>query len=296
MSFRKSFLAAFALSAVCLNPLPAAADITITDIVGRTVTLEKPAERILLGEGRQLIALSPIEPDIGNKIVGWLGDLQRLDPASYQLYREKYPNLDKVPQVGVTSEETFSVEKALSVRPDIAILSGGHGPSSDSTETIRQLEAAGIPVIFVDFRNKPLENTIPSLKIMAQALGREAESQAFIEFYENRMKRISDRLAAHPDLQRPKVLMEMFAGSEDCCGSPGRGNLGEFIDFVGGHNIGADVLQAPLGPISLEYIVSQNPEVYIGTGSSQAARGVVLVGAGVEEEATQESLKKAIAL
>lgn len=38
-------------------------DITVTDIAGRQVTLDAPAERVILGEGRQIYLLGLLEPE-----------------------------------------------------------------------------------------------------------------------------------------------------------------------------------------------------------------------------------------
>src|SRR5690606_6714177 len=83
-------------------------------------------------------------------------------------------------------------------------------------------------------------------------------------------------------------------GDRECCGSPGKGNLGDYIEFAGGHNIGADVLPGSLGTLNLEYIISEDPEVYIGTGGSGTTTGVK-IGSGVEENATRESLATVVA-
>lgn len=269
------------------------APITVQDISGREVRLDRPAQRVLLGEGRQLLALSLIHPDPTELLVGWLGDLKRLDPATYELYRERSPAIDEIPQVGATSEETFSIEKALAVEPDIAILSGGHGPSEASSETVRLLEAAGIPVVFIDFRNEPLTNTIPSIRILGQVLGMEERAEEFIAFYEARMQEIADRLSGQV-IERPKVYMEMHAGGDrPCCGSPGKGNLGDYIEFAGGENIGASVLPGPLGTLNLEYIIAEDPVVYIGTGGSTNEVGI-RIGTGVEEEIARETLAQVV--
>src|SRR5690554_3953641 len=99
--------------------------LVIEDITGQTVTLEKPAEWVLFGEGRHLITLSLVHPNPSEVISGWLGDMRRLGGATYDLYLDHFPELNDIPMVGITSEETFSVEKALAVQPDIAIFSGG---------------------------------------------------------------------------------------------------------------------------------------------------------------------------
>ncbi len=283
-----------AVCATLLGPAAAlaAGPITVTDVDGRQVVLQQPAKRILLGEGRYLNALSLLAPDPVALVAGWLGELKRLDSAAYAAYQAKFPAVDEIPLVGVTSEETFSIEKALAVEPDLAVFgTQGHGPSR-SSEAIQQLTAAGIPVIFLDFRAQPLENTLPSLMALGQAIGREKEALAYADFYRERMARISSRLdAAKP--ARPKVLMDMHAGVRDCCSSPGQGNLGGFIGFAGGHNIGGDVIPGPLGPLNLEYIIDQNPDVYIATGGTNRSNaGGVLVGTGIPEDDTRDSLRR----
>src|SRR5688572_26564058 len=173
-------LVALGLSA--LSPARADAPIAITDIAGRTVKLERPAQRILLGEGRQLLALSLIHPDPVSILAGWPSDLSRQDASTYARYREKYPAIDSIPVVGQGSLDTFSVEKAIASKPDVAIFSGGYGPSAKSTDIIARLESAGIPVVFVDFVGKPLENTAQSVTILGQVIGREKEAEAYVAF------------------------------------------------------------------------------------------------------------------
>lgn len=273
---------------------PAAAEpVTVTDIAGRTVTIEAPATRLLLGEGRDLVALALVHPEPVSVLAGWLGDLQRLDRATYDLFRARFPAIEQVPIVGVTSEESFSIEKALSVAPDLAVLGyAGHGPSPRSKEVIDRLTEAGIPIVFVDFRGKPIENTVPSLKILGQVLGQEDRVGRYIDLYEQRLAVIRDRVAAS-DAPRPKVLLDMRPTVDaGCCGSPGRGNLGDFIDLVGGHNIGADVLPGPLGQLDAEYVLATDPDIYIATGTANGHEtGGVPMGAGIDVATARAGLE-----
>src|SRR5262249_54686038 len=150
-----------------------------------------PVQRILLGEGRQLLALSLLHPDPVSLLAGWPADLKKQDETTYGRYREKFPAIDKVPVVGLGTQDTFSVEQALAVAPDVAIFSGGYGPSWKSTEIISRLESAGIPVVFIDFVAKPLEDTVPSIALLGQVLGREQQSAAYIDFYQAHRRRIA---------------------------------------------------------------------------------------------------------
>src|SRR5690606_7547321 len=72
-------LAAWAFGAASLRfgSSAFAQSITLTDIAGRQVTLERPAQHVILGEGRQLNALALLHPDPVGLVAGWLGELQR---------------------------------------------------------------------------------------------------------------------------------------------------------------------------------------------------------------------------
>ena len=83
--------ALFAWVLLLFAPTPAnAAPIVMTDILGRTVTLEKPAERIVLGTGRSISVLALIHPDPVSRIVGWRDDFKR-DTTSYAAWQKAFP-------------------------------------------------------------------------------------------------------------------------------------------------------------------------------------------------------------
>lgn len=268
-----------------------AADATvITDIAGRTVTVERPVKRILLGEGRQLLAVSLIHPDPVSILAGWPADLIKQDATTYGLYRERFPGIENVPLVGQGSVDTFSIEQALAVGPDVAVFSGGYGPSVQSTDVVSRLEAAGIPVLFIDFMGKPLEHTAQSLEILGQLLGREKEAQAYIDFYNSRRQRIAERLEKEKP-KAPSVFMHAHAGLGACCNSPSRATIGAFIDAAGGRNIAADVLTTPFGQLNLEYVLSVDPDIYVGTGGVHlAGKGGLVMGPGIERDTSEKAL------
>lgn len=264
--------------------------ITIKDVQGRTVTLPRPAKKILLGEGRDIITLNILDANPAGLVAGWSGDFKRT--LEYKNYKEKFPEIENIPVVG-NNAASFSAEKAIASRPDVAVFSAnGHGPGPQSTEIIAQLQAAGIPVVFIDFRKDPFNNTVPSIRLLGKILNREKKAEEFIKFYEIRKKRIADRIAANKP-SRPKVFMDMKAGmAENEFNSPGKTNLGSFIELAGGRNIGADVLPGAVGQLNREYVVSVNPDIYIATGTDVfRGRGVVL-GADVKPAEVTSSMQK----
>ena len=268
--------------------------VTVTDITGRTVTLPQPARRILLAEGRQILGLSLLHPDPVSLIAGWLGDFRRNDSESYALYRQKFPAIDDIPLLGMGNDGTFSVEKAIAIKPDVAVLGTSFAPGGRSSDVARQLEAAGIAVVFTDFFVNPFDNTIPSMRVLGRVTGRDQQAEDYIAFYQQHMQRIADRLK---DVTvRPTILFETHASPADCCHAPGAGNIGRFISFAGGESISAAVSKGPTAQLGLEYVLSQNPAVYVGTGGSHLkATGGLVIGPGFERAAINERLAAVVA-
>jgi len=290
-------LAVIASAYVTLAALPAAADegVVVTDITGRTVTLPRPAKRVLLAEGRQIIALSLLDPEPVDFLAAWLGDFRRNDSESYAQYRRKFPEIDQVPVLGIGSDGTFPVERAIEIKPDVAVLGISFAPGGRANDVARQLEAAGIPVVFTDFFVAPFEHTVASVRILGRVIGRDARAGEFAEFYEPRMKRIAD-LVARANGQRPRVLLETHASVGDCCHAPGAGNIGRFIAFAGGDSISASVAPGPTSQLSLEYVIAANPDIYIGTGGAHLkASGGLVIGPGFDPAAIRERLAAVVA-
>ena len=132
-----------------------------------------------------------------------------------------------------SSAGTLSVEQVLAAKPDLAVFSLGSQPSEEERAKI---EAAGIPVVVIDFFVHPLRNLESSLRLLGEATGREEQAEAFLAFRRERLDAIAAEVKALGDAPRPRVFLEPHAGmTADCCNSPGRGNVGEIIDFVVAH-------------------------------------------------------------
>lgn len=283
-------LAAMTASAVVT---PAHAGETVTDMAGRQVTLPDHVDRILLGEGRLLYAVALLEGKQPlARIVGWQGELQSLDPQTWQQYEKIFPKIDTIPKIGQSSEATVSAEKALALKPDLAIFSiGGHGPGRHNA-LVKEFAAAGVPVIFVDFRQKPLEDTVPSLRLMGKAMHREAQADAYISLYESHLKTVRDAVATIAANERPKVFVQMLAGVwPGCCHTVGNGSIGEFVDAAGGVNIARDLLPGVIGDLNIEHVIASRPDVYIATGTRGNANQLrIHVGAETSARDARDSL------
>lgn len=216
-------------------------------------------------------------------------------PNGYAEYRRRFPGIDRIPVIGRTSEESVSVEQTLATRPDVAIFGlGGHGPGRQSG-LVPELQKAGVPVVFIDFRAQPVKNTPASMRILGHAIHREAQAEAYARFYEEHLQRVRVRERVEPvrPAQRPRVFAELLAGVWDgCCHTAGQGSMGEFIKAAGGVNIAAGKVPGAIGDMHLEALIAQDPDVYIATGSSpQGSRPMLRAGAGVAPASMAESLR-----
>ena len=289
----RTLLLAFVLAAASLACPPArSGEIVVTDIAGREVRLERPASRILIDDGRYLVALALIHPDPVGLLSAWPKDIHRIGPAYYRQFAEKFPAIETLKQ-SASSAANFSVEQVLAAEPDLAIFSLQSQPSVDE---IAQIQRAGIPVAIIDFFNHPLENLEPGFRLLGAVTGRQDEAEAFIAFRRERMERVRERLAADAG-PRPSVLLEPHAArTEECCPSPGKGNIGDYIALTGGDNIGADVISGITGMLNLEYVIEANPQVYIATGGPHMeGTGGLLIGPGYDAETTRATLSRVAA-
>ena len=273
----------------------AAQPVTVTDMLGRSVTLPGPAKRIVLGQGRQLNAFGLLHPDPVSLLAGWGSDHKRQNPDAYTLYRERFPALEAVPTVGDgATPNGFSFEQTVALMPDLVVLSRSlAGTRRGPGDLVERFEAAGIPVAVIDFYLDPLTETVPSLRSLGRLIGREAQAEQVIAFYERHMRGIAERLAG---ASRPDVFMHTHAGGFECCSSPGKGTLDAFITAAGGRNIAAPLLPGASGQISLEQLVSADPRVYIATGGTHLEKnGGLVLGLGVSAEKAQASFAKLLA-
>ncbi len=277
------------LAALFVVPM-AHAEILLRDAAGRAVRLDAPAKRIVTNEPLLLLSLALIDPEPVSKLAGWAAP-QRFDRGMYADFRKRFPAIDNIPVVGAVMPANVSVESILSVEPDLFVVSLWQ-PGWESA--VQLLDAAGVPVIFLDGPENdargPAEATGFSMRLLGQAIGREAEANAFFDFVGQRYRLVTERLKGV--IERPEVLIDAHAGTL-CCAIPGAHNrITEMMRLAGGHSVGSDDVPGYDGQINAEFVLGVDPRVYIGTGGPHlAAQGGLVVGGGVDAADARASLK-----
>jgi len=250
---------------------PAPTQITVTDMAGRQVSVTVPVKKVVLGWAKHLPTFAAVAgEDFPRKIAGWgLPRLiDRTDEDTYLKYKEKYPEIGAIPDVGSHVRGTFSVEKVISLKPDVVIfplwmLNNEYG---GIVEDIAKMEKVGIPAVFIDYWEKPFENAMPSALLLGALLGKEKRAQEIVDFYQKRINEVVSRLQKI-DKPKPTVYVEHGAKrpSEDrfTCGNYAWGVV---VVKAGGINISEGIIKR-WGPIAPEYLLKTNPDVIIIAGT-----------------------------
>ena len=212
-----------ALGLFCIAGTAAAK--TITDVAGRQVEVATESKRIILGEGRQIYLLAAFDTDAPfQRVVGWRDDFHKADWDGYQAYEKRYPQIKTLPTFGGAKDGTFNIEQALTLKPDLVLMNLESKAATDEGKLIEKLQAVGIPVVFIDFREAPMVNAEKSIRIMGELLNKPARAQAIIDFRRQQIERVTARLKDFHG-PRPKVMIDRAGGyTDECCMSFGNEN------------------------------------------------------------------------
>ena len=275
---------------------PAAETRTVEDVAGRSVQVPVEAKRIILGEGRQIYLLAALDTEAPfQRVVGWRDDLEKADRDGYEIYRQKYPFIAELPRFGGAKEGTFDVEQALTLHPDLVVMNLKSKLATDEGGLIDKLAAVGIPVVFIDFRERPFENAEKSIRILGQVIGREQRAEEVIAFRRAEIEKVTARLASYAG-PRPQVMIDRAGGySDECCMSFGDENFGRMVSVAGGDNIARDLIPGTFGTLNPEQIVASKPDVVVVTGSNwtlyETAGAWVGVGPGADRDVSRARLQ-----
>lgn len=273
---RRGFALATAATAMFFATAPHAfADaMTLIDIAGREVTLPDTPSRIILGEGRMMYAIAPLATDDPfENIVGWKDDLIQYDPDAFRRFEAAFPeDTARMVNFGSPYADDFSIEAVLENEADLLILDLGSLFKAEETGLIEKLDEAGVPVVFIDFRRDPTANTVPSMLMLGRILGEQDRAAEFIDFYVAEMRKVTNIVQALPGEDRPLVFLENAAGynPDSCCNTYGSYNYGRFIELAGGRNYGSEVFSGFRTEVSLEAVITADPDILLGTGANWA--------------------------
>lgn len=276
-----AFAASFTASAM-------AQTITVTDVLDREVEVPAKAERILLGfYFEDFFAVGG--PDAYDRVVAISREAwESWRNLQWQAYVEAVPRIAELTDVGEVEAGTFSLETAIAAKPDVAIFAAWqYDALGDAAD---RLEAAGVPVVVLDYNAQTVQKHVTSTQILGDILGQEERAKALVDLYAGSIADIEKRLDGIE--ARPRVYVELARkGSGEVDNSYGDTMWGKLIETAGGANIAKNQI-AKWGPLSPEYVLAEDPEMILLAGSGWATRGeAVLMGPGIEAETSHKRMR-----
>jgi len=214
--------------------------ITLTDGLGRAITLAAPAQRIVSLAASNTEILFAI--GAGSQVVG--RDDFSDDPEAAA----------SLPTVG-GSMGSYNLEAIAALNPDLVLAAEINTP-----EQVQSLEDLGITVYYLS-NPVDLEGMYANLSIVGQLTGRAIETEALVSSLRQRVDAIDKIIATAAS--KPVVFYELD-GSEPS--KPWTTGSGTFLDALitraGGVNAAA-ALSGQYGQMSIEDLIVQNPEIIL---------------------------------
>lgn len=262
---------------------------TVQDVIGRQVVVDTPAKRVFLGfyiEDYFAVGGDAAYDRLVGMSLGWF---IKSRPVVWKQYTEKKPQLLKVPDAGNVQDQTFSIEKVLASKPSVVILADWQYQALGSD--LARLEAAGIPVVVIDFNSQTLERHVSSIRVLGRLTGETARAEQIARDYSNGVELMQQRIAK-AKLPAPSVYIELGdKGPADYSYTYGKNMWGAMASLVGGRNI-AEPFIKNWGTIHPEQFLSSNPDVVLIAGYESVTNpNAMQMGFDVTAQEAQKRLK-----
>ena len=269
--------------------------IEITDVTGRTVTLKKPAERVVLqwsGAGGPFFTISALMgKDTPKVIAGMDTSLQDYRADMWKHFTAEMPELAKIPVVGTVGDKTFNAEQVVALNPDVIFIPVDLKDQYES-DAKAKLDAAGIQTIYIDYHAEKLESHQKSIEAIGKALGKEERAAEINKFYTDRVTRVLDRVSKI-NKPKPTVYIEVGINGPEEFGNSFSSNYswGALATMAGGDVITKDAVKKS-SPINPEFILEKNPDIIMIMGSYWPKKPTSMrLGFEATEDSSQALLK-----
>ena len=269
--------------------------IEITDVTGRTVTLKKPAERVVLqwsGAGGPFFTISALMgKDTPKVIAGMDTSLQDYRADMWKHFTTEMPELAKIPVVGTIGDKTFNAEQVVALNPDVIFIPVDLKDQYES-DAKAKMDAAGIQTIYIDYHAEKLESHQKSIEAIGKALGKEERAAEISKFYTDRVTRVLDRVSKI-NKPKPTVYLEVGMNGPEEFGNSFSGNYswGALATMAGADVITKDAIKKS-SPINPEFVLEKNPDIIMIMGSYWPKKPTSMrLGFEATEDSSQALLK-----
>lgn len=225
----------------------AVAAISVTDDDGYTVTMAKPAQRV--------ISMAPHVTELlfaaggGNHIVG---------AVTYSDFPEA---AKKIPSIGDNRE--VDLERIIASKPDLLVV-WRHGSSEKQVEQLRKL---GIPMFYSE--PHALADIPASVILLGKLMGTEAQANSTALSLQQKLTALTEKYA-----KRAPVRLFYQVWDKPLYTLSGQHIISDAMRVCGGVNIFAGMkIVAPV--VGVEAVIQADPEAIIGTAEKSPSDGGV---------------------
>lgn len=226
-----------ACAAFAVASLQAHAAISVKDDAGNTVTVSKPAQRVI-----------SLAPHVTELLFAAGGGSHTVGVVSYSDFPEA---AKQIQQVG--SNREVDLERIMALKPDLIVV-WRHGSSERQIDMIRQL---GVPM----FHSEPqkLDDIPDNVRKLGQLMGTEAVAERAAADLRKQLASLRARYA-----NRPVVRSFYQVWDKPLYTLNGRHIVSDALRLCGGENIFARLdVTAPV--VSVEAVLQENPEAILAT-------------------------------
>ena len=215
--------------------------VTITDALGREVTLEEEPQRLVSGYYITTSYLTAL--DLDEKLVGI-----EAKADTRALYKLAAPELPSLPNVG--SLKQFNLETCASTEPDLVIL------SAKVPDAVAKLEELGIPVIAVNPESEAeFRDTISMIGTACNVQERAGE---LLGAYDSAIAGLSAKLKG---VEPARVYL---GGNSDFLSTAGPAMYQDLlIRNAGAENVASEITDTYWATVSYEQLLAWNPDAII---------------------------------
>lgn len=218
--------------------------VTVKDMVGREVTLEKQPERIV--SGYYISSSACIALGLTDKMVG-IEDKSAKRP----IYKLAAPALIDLPNVG--SAKAFDLEACIATEPDLVILPM---KQKDTAQTLQEMGIATLLVL-----PESHEQLIEMFTLIGTATNTVKQAEKLISYYNTKLSAVTELTRDIPDDEKPVVYLG--STGDILRTAPREMYQASLITTAGGKNAG-DVLEgSSWTDIDNETFLTMNPDIIV---------------------------------
>lgn len=218
--------------------------VTVKDMAGREVTIEKQPDRIV--SGYYISSSACIALGLTDKMVG-IEDKSTKRP----IYKLAAPALIDLPNVG--SAKAFDLEACIATEPDLVILPM---KQKDTAQTLQEMGIATLLVL-----PESHEQLIEMFTLIGTATNTVKQAEKLISYYNTKLSAVTELTRDIPDDEKPIVYLG--STSDILRTAPREMYQASLITTAGGKNAG-DVLEgSSWTDIDNETFLTMNPDIIV---------------------------------